>query len=406
MKKVTFITTGQPTSNPRLVKEVDTLLKLGYQVKVVYCFYYRWAQQFDHAITSKHPGTYLFCGGEPVIQKLVYLKTKIRQRLFQKLWRYFNVRGVAEGAISRAHHEALLLAKKNKSDLYIAHNLGALPSAVLAAKYHRAKVGYDAEDLHSGQYTSTTDNMYRLNKYIEEEYFPYVDYFSAASPLIADHYQKMYSYLRPVLINNVFPKTNLPPPENRQNIGSLKLFWFSQTVGMHRGLELVIKAMALTHRNIQLHLLGSCSADDFKTLTELGENSGLQPGQIQFYEPIQPDDLFAFATQFDIGMASETGETLNRDICLTNKIFTYIQCGLAVLASDTQAQQLFMAQYPPSGLLYDKKDEQMLSKQLADYFDNPDRLFAAKLYNYQLGQTRLNWEVESDQFTALIKMLD
>lgn len=377
-------------------------MKVGYRVKVVYCFYYLWAHVFDKAIICGHPGMYLFCGGDPLKQKFVYIKTKIRQRLYQKLWRYIRIPGIAEGAISRAHHEALSLAKKNRSDLYIAHNLGALPAAALAAKCHGAKVGYDAEDLHSGQYTSASDNMYLLNKYIEEKYFPFVDYFSAASPLIAEHYQQMYPYLRPVVINNVFPKTNFPAPEQRDAAESLKLFWFSQTVGMHRGLELVIKAIARSNRNIQLHLLGSCSAEDYKSLRELEQRSGLATTQLFFYEPIAAADIFAFAAQFDIGMASEIAETLNRDICLTNKIFTYLQCGLAILASDTQAQRLFMEQYPQSGRLYPKDDEAMLSSQLAYFFDHPDRLFAAKLYNYHLGQTRLNWDAESHHFIKMI----
>ncbi|XHR93521.1 hypothetical protein ACFJIV_24875 [Mucilaginibacter sp. UC70_90] len=45
MKNVTFITTGQPTTNPRLVKEAETLHKLGYSVKVICCFYQQWARK-------------------------------------------------------------------------------------------------------------------------------------------------------------------------------------------------------------------------------------------------------------------------------------------------------------------------------------------------------------------------
>ena len=80
MKRVTFITTGQPTTNPRLVKEAECLIELGYQVKVIYCFYQPWAQRFDEELISKYPGVFIYCGGDPVNDKKTYLRTRIRQK--------------------------------------------------------------------------------------------------------------------------------------------------------------------------------------------------------------------------------------------------------------------------------------------------------------------------------------
>ena len=38
------------------------------------------------------------------------------------------------------------------ADLYIAHNLAALPAARHAARRHRGRLGFDAEDYHRGQF--------------------------------------------------------------------------------------------------------------------------------------------------------------------------------------------------------------------------------------------------------------
>lgn len=405
MKNVTFITTGQPTTNPRLVKEAETLHKLGYNVKVIYCFYQQWAQKPDEALTGKFPGMYIYCGGDPVEQKAAYIKTRIRQKLSTLLFKYTRRFGVPENAISRTHAEALVITKKIKTDLYIAHNLGALPAAVLAAKYTGAKVGYDAEDMHSGQFTSTHDESYRLNKYIEEKYFSQVNYFTAASPLIAEYYQREYNYLKQVVVNNVFPKTALSIGQNYKGNEPLKLFWFSQTIGPERGLEDVIKAMAAVKGKIQLHLLGSCNEGHKAALLNLAGELKLNSDQLWFHEPIGADEIFSFASRFDIGMATETGVPLNRDICLTNKIFTYIQCGLAMIASDTQAQTLFMDQYPGTGKLYQKSNLQSLMDCISFYLQNPDVLYQTRLQNYQLGQAELNWETESHKFLDLVENL-
>lgn len=405
MKNVTFITTGQPTTNPRLVKEAETLYKLGYGVKVICCFYQHWAQKPDEALTGRYPGMYIYCGGDPVVQKAAYIKTRIRQKLSTLLFKYTRYFGIPENAISRTHTQALTIAKKIKTDLYIAHNLGALPAAVLAAKHTGAKVGYDAEDMHSGQFTSNHDESYLLNKYIEEKYFSKVDYFTAASPLISEYYKREYRYLKPVVVNNVFPKTALNISPNYKTGAPLKLFWFSQTVGPERGLEDMIKAMAATKGNVQLHLLGNCNESSRASLLNLANELKLSKDQLWFHEPIAADEIFSFASRFDIGMATETGIPLNRDICLTNKIFTYIQCGLAMIASDTQAQTLFMEQYPGTGKLYQKSNLQSLTDCISFYLQDPDALYQTRLQNYRLGQTELNWETESQTFLNVVKKI-
>jgi glycosyltransferase involved in cell wall biosynthesis len=405
LKNITFITTGQPTTNPRLVKEAETLHKLGYSIKVICCFYQQWAQKPDEALTGKYPGMYIYCGGDPVVKKAPYFKTRIRQKLSTLLFKYTRHFSIPENAISRTHTEALAIAKKNKTDLYIAHNLGALPAAVLAAKHTGAKVGYDAEDMHTAQFTSSHDEGYRLNKYIEEKYFKRVDYFTAASPLIAEYYKREYSYLKPVVINNVFPKTALNISPNYKAGEPLKLFWFSQTIGPERGLEDVIKALSATKGNVRLHLLGSCNEHYRSALLNLAGKLKLNADQLWFHKPMEADKVFSFANQFDIGMATETGTPLNRDICLTNKIFTYIQCGLAMIASDTQAQTLFMQQYPNTGKLYAKNELQSLTDSISFYLQNPDALYQTRLQNYLLGQTELNWETESHAFLTLVNNL-
>lgn len=389
-----------------MVKEVETLIKLGYQIKVICCFYQEWAREFDQEIINRNKDVYIYCGGDPVSKKLSYYKTRLRQKTSWRLFNYTKAFGIPENAISRTHAEALAVARSIKTDLYIAHNLGALPAAVMAAKFNDAKVGYDAEDMHSGQFKTKTEKGYLLNKFIEEKYFPETNYFTAASPLIAQNYKQVYPYLNPVVINNVFPRIDLPVEPNVDATQPLKLFWFSQTIGVERGIENIIGAMALIAKPTELHLLGNCSDEDKQMIRDLAKYNRLAPDQIHFHQPIAPDELFKFAARFDIGMATETAPNLNRDICLTNKIFTYIQTGLAIIASDTQAQRLFMEQYPAIGSLYQKEDITSLANCILEYAENPEKLLQTKQMNYQLGQTQLNWENESKIFRRIIESQD
>lgn len=402
MAKITLITTGQPSTNPRLIKETEFLIAEGHDVKVIYCFYQHWAEEFDDYIINRNPDAYHFCGGHPEKAKLLYLKTRLRQKACNLLARLCKSFSIPENAISRTHIESLQMAKEYVADLYIAHNLGALPAAVKAAKFHQAKVGYDAEDMHSGQYKTHIEPDYKLNKFIEEKYFPATDYFTAASPLIGTHYQSQYPYLSPIIVNNVLSKTNLNIRQNYNGYNSLKLFWFSQTVGPERGLETVILAMSKLDKCVVLNLVGNCSAPDIGRFLALANSAGLKQSQLQFHKPVSPDDLLTFAANYDIGVASEISLTLNRDICLTNKIFTYIQAGLALISSDTKAQSKFMRQYPETGKLYAQNDAAALAKCLQGYLDDPQLLLQTRLSNYKLGQHSLNWQTESEVFKLAI----
>jgi len=403
LKKITLITTGQPATNPRLVKEVDALIQAGYDVKAICCFYQAWAGPFDREILNRTPGVYIFCGGDPINEKASYFITRLRHKINRQLFSLLQTPRTAARALSRTHAKALAAAKKIKSDLYIAHNLGALPAAAEAAKYHGAKVGYDAEDMHSGQFNSTIDPAYLLNKYVEEKYFPQTDYFTAASPLIAENYRQTYPYLAPVTINNVFPRTDIYADRRYKPGGPLKLFWFSQTIGADRGLEDVVRAIAGLDNHIELHLLGQCSEDFKKILFGIAGPAVAERGQIQFHDPVSPDELFEFTLQFDIGLATETSSTLNRDICLTNKIFTYVQCGLALLMSDTSAQSLFLQSYPGTGRLYQKNNPESLTEQVRVYIENPDLLVQTRAHNHSLGQRSMNWETESALFLDTVE---
>ena len=92
--------------------------------------------------------------------------------------------------------------------------------------------------------------------------------------------------------------------------------------------------MLLKDSDIHLKLAGSCDTDmkDY-LLTNAAEISN----NIHFAEIIQPEHLPTYASKFDVGMALEFKEPLNRNICLTNKNFTYLVAGNAIIFSETDA---------------------------------------------------------------------
>ncbi|MEO6852117.1 MAG: hypothetical protein ABI203_02010, partial [Mucilaginibacter sp.] len=292
--------------------------------------------------------------------------------------------------------------KKCEADLYIAHNLGALPAAVNAAKTNKKPCGFDAEDFHRFEISDDkNDADVLLKTWLENRYIPQINYLTASSPLIAKAYNDLFVDKEPIVILNVFPRdSNIAQPTINNN-GPVRLFWFSQTIGEGRGIENIINALLLLEEHsFELHMLGEPAENAMLFFDKLIIN---KPEIIHFHKPIPPDEIVAFASQFDIGLASETKTPLNRDICLTNKIFTYLQAGLAILASDTTAQTEFVEQYPAIGKIYRGTDVLSLANTLTYYSQNRNRLFETREASLKLAQDRLNWETESRKFLSIIK---
>jgi glycosyltransferase involved in cell wall biosynthesis len=403
---VVLLTSGQPATNPRLVKEADALSQEGYKVIVIYQYRTEWASKLDEKILKDSMWESICVGGNPISDNLIYLKSKLFHKLAKLLVKYFGFKNkISELALGRC---VSLLTKKAKSlpaDLYIAHNLGALPAAVLAAKKNNAKCGFDAEDFHRNENSDDAKHPeVLLNIYIENKYLPKLNYLTTSSPLISEAYQLLYPTLTPQTILNVFPKQDIRTFSD--NNPKLKLFWFSQTIGFSRGLEDVIKAMGMLKSNfVELHMLGSINLSTKKAFENFAKEKGVDHHLLFFYPPIQASEIFSFASQFDIGLATEIGVPYNRDLCLTNKIFTYIHAGLATIASDTTAQMQLLTTFKEMGMIYERKKIKTLHDIFYTYLNDKKMLKNHKINAKRYANEELNWDIEKDKFISLVKKI-
>ena len=397
-----LLSVGQPSTNPRLVKEANSLIKAGFDVYVIYTYWTEWAWKADKELFKEVKWTPILAGGSPFEDTTTYFFTRLRVKLFGFIVRKITLRyGIAEIAKGRTYPNLLAKAKSIKADLYIAHVQAALPAAVNAAKKNNAKCGFDAEDFHRNEVTDEVNDLdYKVSRFIDDKYLSQVNYLSTSSPYISRAYRDLYKDMLPVTILNVFPVDERVPEPQVTAGAAIKLFWFSQTVSAVRGVSDCINALrTINNPAIELHLLGYADAETKQQLNTLAGGSFT----LVFHSPIAPNEIPAFAAAFDIGLAMEDRIPFNRDICLTNKIFTYMQAGLAVIASDTTAQKGLMGDHPETGKVYENRNVQSLAQAISYYADNRDELYAAKKASYDTARGQLNWEKESEKFLALVK---
>jgi hypothetical protein len=124
---------------------------------------------------------------------------------------------------------------------------------------------------------------------------------------------------------------------------------------------------------------------------------------ITFLGPVYPNEIFSVASHHDIGLALEPGRDINNQIALSNKIFTYLLAGNAVIFSATPAQKLFYEENRGIGSLYSCGNTHELTAILKNYLYHPELLLEAKRNAVKLAGIKYNWEVESKKLLVIIQ---
>jgi hypothetical protein len=406
VRTVCLIGPGHVASNPRLVKEADALHAAGFRVRVVSGTSHPLVEPLDQALLASRPwkATRLRLG-----TTWGRLPGTLRKRLSARLawWGGLRTPGIVAWAESELAGRLARAAAAERADLYVGHYLPGLYAAWWAARHHRTAWGFDAEDSHVDELPETGEHRGRraAREWLERRLLAGCGHLTAASPLIAEAYQRRYGR-RPQTVLNVFPLADAPPRPAAtpflEGNGPPTLYWFSQTVGPGRGLEEVVAALGQMTVPAVLHLRGIQAAGYRDHLETHAVRCGVQ-GRIVWHPPAEPDEMVRLAAGYDLGLSLELTEPPNRAICLTNKAFTYLPAGVPVALSRTPAQEWLTREVGDATLLLDLPQPAsvaaLLDAALADRAGLARRRAAA----WQAGHRRFNWDMEQIRWLDSIR---
>jgi glycosyltransferase involved in cell wall biosynthesis len=408
---VVIITPGYLCSNPRTVKEADALTAGGLRVRVV-CAQGpgQWARDFDREILDgkRWDARAFRWSSKRAREWLGYWRSTVRFYAFNRLAVGPSARlpGLAERAECRVFPELAALARRIPARLYIGHYPGGLAAAAAAARTHRALLGYDIEDLHTGEDfpTSAGERRRRRLATIERRYLPRCTHVSAVSDGVADAVAARHAIARPLVVHNVFPLVPAvfdTEAGARPHVPPVKLAWFSQVIGLDRGIQDAIQALGLVAGDFELHLRGSTDPAAAEGLRRLADDVGIG-GRIHFHPWAAPTELLGWLADQDIGLALEQPTCANKLMTVSNKVFSYLAAGLAVVATDTPGQHRVVAAQPGTGSLYPPGDYHALARILEPLIQDPLRLQAAKDEARRAARERWNWPRESERLVQAV----
>jgi glycosyltransferase involved in cell wall biosynthesis len=385
---ILFLTSANLACNPRCLKEVRLAVASGYRVSVVAFYMRNWADEKEKDIVKELADVdihYLEATKKAFPSWLLATVIEVTGRAVWKLFRG----GIFWPAMAFNKRSWLLhrWVKKWKTNpqLVIAHNPPAFYAAYRLARQYKIPFALDIEDYHPGE--NDDEQAAIIVTSLMSKLLPLTAYTSFASPLIRDYCKKFLApgMVSPVVINNVFPSQAFPAPSTPSG-GKMRIVWFSQNIGAGRGLEEMIPCMEEFADRIEVTLIGDPRHPFCEDLTSA------RPF-ISILRPLSQDQLYKTIGTFDIGVAPEPGKDLNNGLALSNKIWTYFQGGLFILASDTPAQSAFISEHPGHGICV-VLDRTVVARALGDLIDRLSEIRSAKDARYERAK-QFGWEKES-----------
>ena len=341
VRDVLFITTTSLATNPRLVKNIIYFKSKGYNCKVLAFVYGDWSDKLSEDIIKKYE---IDCQLISVSRSPLFLW--IEAAIVERLARFLNQLMSTEflTAVASNKRSYLLWRAIRKLDFKIdfieAHTLAALYPARFLSKIKQSPFMFDIEDFHPEeliQKNRVQEKQRRIR--ILKSHLPEAEIVTAASPLIAFHLEQLLDWKKGTVkvLNNSFYANEFIEPKLIQEGKKVKFVWFSQTISFGRGLELFIEAAHMFSDKIELVLIGKIDKQFSDTYINSTNHF------IQVVSPMSQLDLHKELSNYDIGLAIEQSSAdFNKEICLSNKLFAYLQAGLFLFATNTKGQTDFL----------------------------------------------------------------
>lgn len=397
---ICIFTQSHVSRAPRVVKEANVYAEAGYKVTVFSTWYD--VDLLDSDKSLLHPDVVYKSGIDLLEWDSTYSKiVRFKRAVGRKLVKIFGIQSTA--SLGYGFNSYLRQLQKEKADRYIGHQemgMALAKKLILRGK----KVAFDFEDWHSKDLLPI-DRAYRPLKLLEHlECFLLEKalYTYTTSETMSKAMSTYYKAESPWVIYNSFGASDREFIDGRsidiEDHSLPSVFWFSQVIGRGRGLELLLEALSFVKTPFQLHLRGHI-AEPYAKLLKL-----MTPKHIQLYihTMVPPEELISRIAEHDLGIAFEETMPESRNYTITNKVFHYLQSGIAILATETQGQKE-IAKIAPDAICIVEREAKSIALKLDEILSNNVILDKMKKSSWEAGSKHFDFENERYKLLGFIK---
>jgi glycosyltransferase involved in cell wall biosynthesis len=382
--RILILIGGHLSTAPRPQKEADELARRGHEVHIAGVWFDPRLVARDRQLLASVP--YKFSSLSP---------DRGAARLWQRARRALALRAPwlrLPERFGTCPLEMVRHARRLRPDLVIAHSEAALWAASQLRR-DGFTVGVDMEDWFSRDLPEAARRRRPVAEleHLERDLLANSTYALATSQAMAAALAQAYRVPRPVVVRNVFPLDSPPPP---RSWARPRVHWFSQTIGPGRGLELLFSALPSLEPRFDIVLRGDLP-HRYRPWVEAAVPGPWRP-HLRIEETVPSQELHSAIGRNDIGLALETAAIPSRDLTITNKLFQYLNAGLAVIATRTAGQVEAMAGAPGAGLLI-REDPTELADALHRFTSDEALLAESRAHARLAAEQCYCWELERDR---------
>ncbi|HBG69908.1 MAG TPA: glycosyltransferase [Bacteroidales bacterium] len=222
----------------------------------------------------------------------------------------------------------------SRFDAVWANDLDTLWASRLATKLKGKKLVFDSHEYFTG--VPELEGRPRVQKFwkrIESRIVPKLPFMITVNDSIADLFRKEYNI--PVLVvRNVPLRNTIKNPKTRAELGLPNdkkiLLVQGRGINIDRGVEEMVLAMKQVEGALLLIIGGG---DVFPVIQKMVADEKLQDKVITM-APMNREYLMQYTMAADIGLTLDKDTNINYRFSLPNKIFDYIQAGIAVMCTN------------------------------------------------------------------------
>ncbi len=242
---------------------------------------------------------------------------------------------------TRRFQEAYQYALHSGADAIHANDWQALPIAVEVARRTGARVVFhqheyselEREDSLIWRMLVSPALHYLLVKYTSDEHVPLAASITVCEPIAERYWRELK--IDPIVVYNAPRPGDFRAPAHMMTPARIRLIHHGYAQ-RGRGIDQMIRAVALSDARFTLDLM--LMDDDTAHVQELRRLAAeIAPGRIFFREPVPPLEIVRTVAEYDIGLCVIQPTTYNALMMLPNKMFEYIQAGLAVCVGPSPA---------------------------------------------------------------------
>jgi glycosyltransferase involved in cell wall biosynthesis len=393
MANILILIGGHLCTAPRPQKEAEALAEAGYDVIVQGVWFDPELVKRDRLLLQSKKWQF-----SPILDfqpqhRFQNLKTRLQGRIAKERYQHFKI--FSPDLLGYGARAMLRVARQIRADLTIVHSEAGLwvANQLLEEGF---RVGVDFEDWFSEDLlpeARVTRPIAQL-KALEQRLMRECQYCLTTSQAMAEAMARAYQAPKPTVIYNSFPWAEREQIDHqkrdRKNPQIPSIHWFSQTIGPGRGLELLFQALPDLKSQAEIHLRGHYPDSSRQWLEPLIPSEWHD--RVFIHPTVPNQELLSRIAEHDIGLALETPYCFNKQYTSSNKLFQYIQAGLAVIATDTAGQREIFAQFSGIGHLIPCEEPVALAFAMNSLLSSSAPLVVAKSAALNAFRERLHWE--------------